>query len=500
MISKTFVLPALLGLLILLHLFTLERYPAPFVDEGWYASRAWESLQTGKAFGPLDRGVFDRFPGHWTFFPWLPNFLQSLFLRFSDSPQLFPLRLLSMISGIALLYAIFCIGKRLGGSSAGWFAAMIAALSHSFFYSAHLARYDILVAAFGFGAIALALNNGTSFLPHFLSGLVVGAAFETHPNGAIFGPVILALYFLNQPVFRIFLKDHRMWLYVAGVISGLLIYVLLHIVRFPETWTAVNRIAAGGTHLPPFLQPSDILDSFQGFLRLSWMATPYLLLLSIPALVWFCTHSTKENKIALLLLLGVPLVHILLIRHKILYYTILYTPALCLGISIFFFQIQQAPFRSTISKIAVNTVVIVLLICSGLQSLVLLRWNWKEDFVKVQNELQRHIKPGETIMGNQLWWLTFPTHEYLSWEGLYYYRKYKPDATFEDAFREFHPKVFILDLHVETFIQKTSGKSYSEQMGIPAEEFRRVILQHGRVRAQFDGGYYGNIHVIEMRW
>src|SRR3954451_23764640 len=71
---------ALLAAVMGLHLATLLRFPAPFVDEGWNASRAWGLLHTGQAFGTLDAGLFDKYPGYWTYFPWLATAVHTLFM------------------------------------------------------------------------------------------------------------------------------------------------------------------------------------------------------------------------------------------------------------------------------------------------------------------------------------------------------------------------------------------------------------------------------------
>ena len=48
---------------LILHLLTRMRYPAPFVDEAWLLSRAWTFIQTGHQFGGLDSGVGEQFAG-----------------------------------------------------------------------------------------------------------------------------------------------------------------------------------------------------------------------------------------------------------------------------------------------------------------------------------------------------------------------------------------------------------------------------------------------------
>ena len=60
-----------------LHLWSLLRFPQPFVDEGWYASRAWGLLHSGWAYGSVDEGGFENFPHYERFFFWLGSALTA---------------------------------------------------------------------------------------------------------------------------------------------------------------------------------------------------------------------------------------------------------------------------------------------------------------------------------------------------------------------------------------------------------------------------------------
>ena len=120
---------AMLAAVLVVHAWSLLRFPAPFVDEAWFAARAWGFLETGRAFGQLDRGVFDLFDGCWTFFPWLPVVLQSVPLRLVGTPILLPLRIESLLFGLALLTIVFRIGDLLYGKHLGLLAALLVAAS-----------------------------------------------------------------------------------------------------------------------------------------------------------------------------------------------------------------------------------------------------------------------------------------------------------------------------------------------------------------------------------
>src|SRR5687767_5036043 len=78
------------------HIYSLLRYPPPFVDEAWAANRSWALLTEGVAFGGLDAGVFQRFTGYWTYFPVIPTSLQAIPLWLAGEPLLWPLRVMAL--------------------------------------------------------------------------------------------------------------------------------------------------------------------------------------------------------------------------------------------------------------------------------------------------------------------------------------------------------------------------------------------------------------------
>ena len=84
----------------------------------------------------------------------------SLFIR-AFGPDLFSMRLASLVFGMVLLAAVFAIGVRLYGKSTGLIFSVTLVASRPFFASSHLGRHDIIVAALGFVSIALFLTDDT---------------------------------------------------------------------------------------------------------------------------------------------------------------------------------------------------------------------------------------------------------------------------------------------------------------------------------------------------
>lgn len=97
----------LLGAIAAFNLWTLLKTPAPFVGEAWGASRAVGLLQTGHPFGVLDSGVFERYPGYWTTFPWLGTFIHAVAIRALGLSQ--SIRLVSLAFGLLLLVEVYVL-------------------------------------------------------------------------------------------------------------------------------------------------------------------------------------------------------------------------------------------------------------------------------------------------------------------------------------------------------------------------------------------------------
>src|SRR5688500_16710860 len=85
----------------LLHFVTLLQAPEPFIDEGWNAARSWGLLQTGRAFGTLDAGAYQEYPGYWVYFPWLGTAIHAPFM-FLFEPTLFAMRFACFLFGLVL--------------------------------------------------------------------------------------------------------------------------------------------------------------------------------------------------------------------------------------------------------------------------------------------------------------------------------------------------------------------------------------------------------------
>jgi 4-amino-4-deoxy-L-arabinose transferase-like glycosyltransferase len=482
------------------HLWSLMRFPAPFVDEGWLASRAWAFVHTHRAFGPLDGDVFERFEGYWTFFPLLPTMIQSYALRLSAAPALFPVRMVSLVFGLLLLAAVYTIANRLRGQRFGLLSVSLVSMSGPFFYSAHLARHDILAAALGFWAVALYLNS-PSWWADLLSGLCAGLAFEIHPHSAIYGPAIVALYFSDWRWSTI--RQPRFWSFVAGVSIGLIFYVDIHILPYPQTYFALNRLFFAPSHTPPvFTLDPRIIVQATGNTGLLLVVVYQLL---VPLVVWsvvaLAHRRSKADKTLLVLNVALVIAAILLFRGTLYYRAILLTPAIDMLVAALVIEVSQRPWQGRRRDYVCRALVWGL--CAGFIAINLSKLHvdqW-DAYEKVQSRINQAVQPDDSIMAPPIFWLGLYDHAYDSWEELVYYRHYAPDTTLEDALREFQPDILIIDACWDVLIADRAGDSpLAQYLWLPQKEIAAFLDRHAYLTDRFNDESYGQIRVYRVVW
>ncbi len=490
----------------LFQLWSLMRYPFPFVDEAWFASRAWSFITTGKAFGTLDAGVFDRFPGHETYFPWLPVLIQSLGLHLFPQPELVAVRIISLFFGLGLVIIIYAIGVRFGGRRLGLLSAFMLSFSLPFVNSAHLGRYDIMVAAFGFASIALYLHQKPpkKFWPSLLVGLFALLAFEIHPNGAIYTPVILVL-FLSEMGWVTF-KSRGFWGFVAGALLGGLFYICLHIIRFPDTYIAINQLAFSATHIPPIMtvNPLIIIRSIVNTRELFVLCItllPVVILGVVDLIIRVFKQHTNDDFLLLILTFTLILTYALWIRNQHVYYEIIVAPVLTVVACRFLLNTWKT-WRGHMVDYA-NRVSWGLAIVSIGYVVVMVFFNSYAYYRPVQDRISLSVHDGEVVMGPQTHWFGLYKHQYYSWETIIYYERLIPGSNFIDVMDEFRPNIFILDgqMLFNFFTEDENIEDpYVQSLHVPIQDVRGFLKNQAQLVDSFESPIYGPIEIYRINW
>lgn len=486
------------------HSWSLIRFPQVLNDEAWLVSRAWYYLQTGLVFGPLDMGVIDRFEGFWTFPPWLPTFIQSMSLGIFGSPSLLPARVVSLLFGMVLLGAIYLICISDGDIRLAILSVLIIATSRTFMISSHVARVDILAASLGYLALAIILYDRFShWWVGLVSGLLVGLAFEIHPHSAIFVPAIFILFFAKLRM--TILKQRQFWMFIVGGLIGMFFYSSIHIFRYPQTFTALNRLIFTSTHTPPiFTTNLNVLyQSTRDAVYLIYN-THFLSAILIPIAV--IVLIVERKNLTILYLAGAIIISsILLIRNKFIEYGILITPIIGILIaSSLLIMYDKFKSGNRGNRIAIIITLGLIVGISLLTSFLNVYFTIRNDQIYYQNviyQLDNVIDPSDVIMAQQVYWFDFSDHKYYSWEQLVYFQRYSPGSKILDAFNEFKPDIFIIDSQLRRFITDSPGIStYSKYLTLPKSELLQILDDQAELISEFDGGVYGQIQVFRFNW
>jgi 4-amino-4-deoxy-L-arabinose transferase-like glycosyltransferase len=480
------------------HLLTLMRQPAPFVDEAWNANRAWALLHTGQAFGTLDAGVFDRYPDYGIYFPWLGTAIHAVGLALFG-PDLFAVRIVSLVFGLVLLLAVYIIAARLYHHVTGLIATALVGLSNPFLISSHFGRHEIIDATFGFAAIALNVTDTGDrvSLRSVLCGLLAGLTLDIHFNGVIYGPVLLALYLFDYG-WRI-LRVPRFWAFVAGGLIAAAFFLTIHILPNPQTYFTLFRLgnAAGA---PPMLVPDAQL--WWGAITNIFAPLDMRLPLLVAAVAVLIARRSRSDKKLLVVLSVLFLTFLLVVPTKALFYMIQVSPAMDLVLGAGLGILLQG--RRTRSLWIMARIALVLgLLCAGvLRSLPPLLDNGMSDYRIVLDRIRQVVPAGSTVMGSQNYWFARPDQPYYSWEQLLYYRRFKPDSTLADALQAFHPDYFIFDQRVDLFIAEDleALPPYLRALFISKSELSADLDEHARLILTMPTNQLGEIRVYKLTW
>lgn len=464
-ICATWVLNVLIFTLIIFHLCTLSRLPAPYIDEAWFIARARGFAEHGYPFGMLDTGVFDRLPSYQYFFPYFPTALQAIPFIFSDEVNLFATRLISLLCGFAIVFCVYRIGSWVSGALVGKLSAVLLLASSFFIFSSHVARIDIEAAAVGITGFTIILTSvRKNWWLLILGGFLSALSVEFHAHAAVITATALAAAISVGVTIR----ERALYFFLVSTGCGLagLVYALLHIFPDPSAFLALQKIAFAPSHTPPLLtfDPLIILtgiyQSIFHSLVVQYQIAPWLCLVIFLSGIPLVNGRTRTIGV----LAAVALISSgLLIRHKFFYYNIYYFPFTLIFIaSLTIYLLKEVDIWCIQSQILGR----IVQICCALICLCIII-NFKDELSAAFNSPHAHktlpqlapfIRPDDTVLGRQTYWLAVPNNKYYSPEHLIYYTRWKSGSSVSDALRDLRPTVIIADDTLREFAKVREGK------------------------------------------
>ncbi|MFN8524724.1 MAG: glycosyltransferase family 39 protein [Chloroflexota bacterium] len=477
--------------------------PAPFVDEAWYAARALGFIETGRAFGTLDRGVVEDFEGYWTWYPVPVTAIQAVPV-WLFGPTIFSIRLPSMISGLALIVAMYAVGCQVAGRGAGLLAAALVAWSRPFLYSSHLGRQDIVVAALGMGALALMLarpRKGEGWC-NVAAGLLVAVAMETHLNAAVYGVLALAVvlhrFGLKSPL------RSQPWCFAAGLALGTAGYVAAHVLPYPAAFVAINMLLYSTSHSPPIARwDAEVwIESFLSTMQTYLYGSDFRLLIAAPSLAAAAIGRARGLRLAVLLFVAMLVAQIALIRNHLQYYVILQSPLTDLLVAVAVSGLFRARFADSLWPRRLLFGATCLLVWSVFSVVRPVFVDARPDYEAALSRVSGNIAPEATIMGAQAFWFALQDHTFLGWQQLALHRHQHHGASLDSAMERFRPDYLLIDRQMRDFVGELGGgqNSYTEYLLLPAGELRAFLASRGELVDEFESASLGLVSVYRIRW
>ena len=298
-------------------------------------------------------------------------------------------------------------------------------------------------------------------------------------------------------------RNKRIWTYILGVILILGLFVALHILPNPQTFIHLNQIFYSATHVPPIatLDIGIILRALLEMGKMLLVVYKFTAFVAICGIFVLISHHSREETILVTLSTCLIVGFWLVIRNKFVNYMILFTPALDLLAAItVLYALRYAAMPSLTNKTYLG---VIAGMCFGslIMNTQLLFTDTYPDYLATQARINRSIRPGDTILGSQLYWFGLKDHPYFSWEQLVYYKRYAPESTFAEGMQQLHPDIFIVDAQLAQYIQDTEGDTlYLEQLAIPAKELSRFLGEGATLIDRDESKNYGEISIYRIDW
>jgi 4-amino-4-deoxy-L-arabinose transferase-like glycosyltransferase len=484
---------------------TLIRYPQVNGDDAWNVSRAWGLLHTGQVYGTLDAGVFEHYPGYWTYFSWIGTFIHALFVALMG-PTDASVRVASLLFGVILLATVYAVGRSLGGVKAGLIAVLITGTSVGFVFTSHLGRHDIIVATLGCLSIALYLNKWRSgrsaVAASLVAGMLIGFSLDIHPNSLIYFPVLGCLVFLVDG-WRAPLKP-RLWAFGAGLMSGVGFFALAHLSEYRDTYIKLFDIGGATARTPP-ISTLDVDWWISSLLETLMILGPILVVLVGLSAVSMILRRPASANYAVALLVVPILAFSAIVAIKQGEYAVLIVPpvAVFVGVGLERFatlpRIRGRTTQERMRAVAGACVMAVLLVWP-MRGLSLLLPDSHGDYDRVMARLEEAIPASAVVMGSQIYWFGFTDTRYLSWEQLMYYQRAYPHTNTANALQALGVQYFIMDQSVAGYSIPESDNA-TPDLSSPEtfqSAIRAYLEKNGQLAATIQSDLLGQVQVYRI--
>jgi hypothetical protein len=377
-------------------------------------------------------------------------------------------RIVSMFWGGLLLFSVFLLGWRMFGVVAAAIAALLLAVSQPFLVSTHIVRPDIVVAALLVLSLLFAQSDlaGRRAISHVFSGLMLGLAFDVHPNTVAFMPMVGLVY-----LFRFgprFLLKRDTWLFVSGIVLGAMIYVGYRILPDPTHYFDAFRYWVGVDKRPPSLRTPGLPMFLAEWSRFTSyfegrVIEAVLVLVGLAGAGWRLVRREAPEPLLPGLLIAF-LVFMVLVSSKTEYYMILFYPMLLLLVGRELATVSWRIQRSGVLGVPLLAVVILAPMGfeDNLGDITKSGEDMKDrDYVSLTRELRAAVTDGASVLAPPVYWPGLWDHPFtdiVTWERV----KAERNVSFPEFTRGIKPDYVLLDVKSRYEVFRTAPRFMDE--------------------------------------
>jgi hypothetical protein len=322
-----------------------------------------------------------------------------------------------------------------------------------------------------------------------------------HPHSAIFYFPILGLFLLDFKNKKTSLK--KILFFLLGGTASVLFYLSVHVLRNPSSYLQITRLLFTATHTPPILTFSTAAIGDSAFTTLIMILKyiPYAIPLLVFAVGILFLDREKNIRPLVLILLTLVLGVASIINQKLSYYLILYSPAFDILLAILLARFLVFRNIKRIKVVASSVLLAIFALAYYTAVFTKVDFHEGDTYRSVYSQILEAIPGNETIMGSQQFWFPLYKQKVYSWETLIHYQRYAPRANLQDAFKEIHPDILIVDNLWRNFVfDKEVSNQYSIALNISKVEMDQILERYGEEILAINDPYLGLISIYRMDW
>jgi len=377
-------------------------------------------------------------------------------------------RIVSMAWGAVLLVGVFLLGRRMFGPGAGVFGMVLLAMSQPFLVSTHIVRPDVVVAALVVWALFLAVSGirRDAWLLHALAGLLLGLAFDVHPNTVAFIPMVGLVYVIQYR--QRVISSRAAWLFVGGIGVGAVIYIAYRILPDPQHYVDAFSYWVGVDKRPPSLRTPGLpmlqaeMSRFTSYFEGRSIEAGVVAIGLIGAIVRMVLRKRPDPLLpGLLIAFGVFTV---LVSSKTEYYMILFYPVLLLLVAR---ELASIPWpREWMGIVGGFVLMAVLVAPMGFDDNLGDILDAEVDFVgrdysALISTIRHEIPDGASILAPPVYWpglWDYPYTDVFVWERV----RAERNISFAEFARGINPDFVVLDVKARYEVFRNSPRFMDE--------------------------------------